>query len=104
MLTDLRQADRRKVLIAGGLILLLVGGWSVFGPYGALRYYRIASELDKILNENERLRQSNTALYQELTKLKTDQSYLDDVARRQFGLVRKNEIIYELPEKKKRHE
>ena len=104
MLANLSETDRKKVLLYSMLIITVVGAWAVFGPYGALKYYGVASELDEILAQNEQLREANTALRQEIDKLKKDPVYLEEVARRQFDLIKKNEVIYEFPEKKRRHE
>ena len=104
MLANLSETDRKKVLLYSVLIVTVVGAWSVFGPYGALKYYGVANELDEILTQNEQLRETNNALRQEINKLKKDPVYLEEVARRQFSLIKKNEVIYEFPEKKKRHE
>jgi cell division protein FtsB len=101
---NLSESDTKKVLLYSVLIVAVVGAWSVFGPYGALKYYGVAKELDEILAENEQLREANTALHEEINRLKNDPVYLEEVARRQFGLIKKNEVIYEFPEKKKRHE
>jgi cell division protein FtsB len=104
MLANLSETDRKKVLLYSVLIVTVVGTWAVFGPYGALKYYGVANELDEILARNEQLREANTALKQEIDKLKHDPVYLEEVARRQFDLIKKNEVIYEFPEKKRRHE
>jgi cell division protein FtsB len=104
MLANLSENDRKKVVLYSVLIVTVVGAWSIFGPYGALKYYGVANELNEISAQNEQLRETNTALRQEINKLKKDPVYLEEVARRQFGLIKKNEVIYEFPEKKKRHE
>jgi cell division protein FtsB len=104
MPANLSESDRKKVLLYSVRIVSVVGAWSIFGPYGALKYYWVANELDEILAQNEQLRETNTALRQEINKLKKDPVYLEEVARRQFGLIKKNEVIYEFPEKKKRPE
>jgi cell division protein FtsB len=33
--------------------------------------------------------------------LKTDRRYLESIARKDFGLVRSNEVIYQFPQEKK---
>jgi cell division protein FtsB len=104
MPANLSETDRKKMLLYSVLIVAVVGTWSVFGPYGALKYYEVANELNEILAQNEQLRETNTALQQEINKLKNDPVYLEEVAREEFGLIKKNEVIYEFPEKKKRHE
>jgi len=104
MLANLSETDRKKVLLYSVLIGTVVTAWSVFGPYGVLKYYGVTKELNEILAQNEQLREANTALKQEINKLKRDPVYLEKVAREQFGLIKKNEVVYEFPEKKKRHE
>lgn len=92
------------MLLYSALVALVVGAWSVFGPYGALKYYRVTKEKNEILAQNETLRKANADLRQEISKLKNNRVYLEELARRQFGLIKKNEVIYEFPVKKKRHE
>lgn len=104
MLVNLSEANRKKVLIYSMIIVAVIGIWSVFGPYGALKYYRVARELNEVLTQNENLREANNNLQQEIHQLKKDPIHLEKVARQQFGLIKKNEVIYEFPEKKKRHE
>ncbi|MFA7382992.1 MAG: septum formation initiator family protein [Desulfurivibrionaceae bacterium] len=103
MPANLSETNRKKILLYSVLIVTVVSAWSVFGPYGALKYFRVATELNEINVRNEQLRESNTALQQEINKLKKDRVYLEEVARRQFGFIKENEVIYEFPEKKKRH-
>lgn len=44
--------------------------------------------VDDLRAENERLRR-------EVEALKSDRRYLESIARKDFGLVRKNEVIYQ---------
>jgi cell division protein FtsB len=104
MPVNLSESDRNKVLLYSVLIISVVGAWSVFGPYGILKYYGVAREVNEILAQNEELREANTALRQEIDKLKNDTVYLEEVVRRQFGFIKKNQVIYEFPEKKKHRE
>jgi len=98
------QNDHKKILLSGLVLLLLTAAWVLFGPYGALKYHRITRELHAMETENERLRTDNETLRTEIAKLVKDPAYLAKVAREQFGLIRKNEVIYEFPEKKKKRE
>ncbi|MFZ5774839.1 MAG: FtsB family cell division protein [Thermodesulfobacteriota bacterium] len=104
MLANLPPHDRKMVIISSAVAIALALGWTVFGPYGALKYSQTALELHEVQNENERLRGDNEALQQEIKRLKSDPAYLEEVARQQFGLIKKNEVVFEFPEKKKRHE
>lgn len=103
MPANLSEANRKKVLLYCVFIITVIGAWSVFGTYGLLKYYWVAKELNEVLSQNEQLHEANSALQQEIHKLKKDPVYLEKMARQQFGLIKKNEVIYEFPEKKKRH-
>lgn len=96
------QSDRKKILILSSLIILLVGTWTVFGPFGMVKYLRVANELNQVLTRNSELARDNENLRKEIIKLKTDPAYLEEVARKQFGLIKKNEVVYEFEEKKKK--
>ena len=40
-------------------------------------------------------------LKREIVALKSDRRYLESIARKDFGLVRSNEVIYQFPQEKK---
>jgi cell division protein FtsB len=101
---SLPQSEQKKILLTAVLLLVLTGAWTVFGPYGALRYYRVSKELRLVEERNEQLRTANQTLRTEITKLTKDPAYLEKVAREEFGLIKKNEVVYEFPERKKKRE
>ena len=43
----------------------------------------------------------NEKLKREIVALKSDRRYLESIARKDFGLVRSNEVIYQFPQEKK---
>ena len=55
---------------------------------------RINARLSDTKAENEKLKL-------EIVALKTDRRYLESIARKDFGLVRSNEVIYQFPQEKK---
>ena len=85
------------ILVFCALIIL----WILFSPQtGVWQYYSTKEELHQLQIANEALRTENKALQVELDKLQNDKSYLEKVAREQFGLIKKNEIIYDFNKKK----
>jgi len=98
------QSEQKKILIAAVLLLVVTGAWTVFGPYGALRYYRVEKELRLVEEQNEQMRTDNQALRTEVGKLTKDPAYLEKIAREQFGFIKENEVVYEFPEKKRKRE
>jgi len=87
-------------LIPAGCIVFILF-FTVFGDRGLLRIHelkqdkaRIDSRLNDAKNENEKLKL-------DIVALKNDRRYLERIARKDFGLVRSNEVIYQFPQEKK---
>ncbi len=81
---------------AVGAIVVLLVLWVLFAPgSGYLHYKKAQRQLGAIEQENLRLQRDNEALRQEIGRLKTDEAYLEEVARKKHGLLKKNERVYE---------
>lgn len=92
-LPQLNPHERKKLLILSAVTFCFVTLWILFSPNGTLHFYTVQSELSKVDNENLSLRMENEALRVEITKLKTDSEYLEQVAREQ-GLLKRNEMVF----------
>jgi len=90
----------RKLYLITGTITLLVLLWLTLSPWGGISYLSLRRELAKLRGDNRELADNNRALEQEIDRLKNDRAYLEKVAREQYGLLKKNEIIYQDPPKK----
>jgi cell division protein FtsB len=77
--------------------------WLVFAPQsGVLALLQKRTKIKTLENKTLLLERSNKDLEQEINRLRTDPAYLEEVARREHGLLKKNEIIYDFsPQKKK---
>ncbi|HET97830.1 MAG TPA: septum formation initiator family protein [Desulfurivibrio alkaliphilus] len=76
------------------LLLALLALWMLLSPYGLWQYSKISRELASLKAENSRLEQENRDLLIEIEKLRNDPEYIEEVARRQHGLLKKNEMIF----------
>lgn len=94
------NARQRRIILPAALIALLCLLWLAFSPWGCYSYINLRHQLAELQAGNRELADSNRALEQEIDKLKNDKAYLEKVAREQYGLLRKNEIIYEYPSNK----
>ena len=90
---------RMYLIPAGGILFILF--FTVFGERGLLRIYHLTQEKQETQKRFEELKVENENLKREIEALKTDRRYLESIARKDFGLVRPNEIIYQFspPEK-----
>ena len=88
--------SRNGFWILAGIIVLLLVVWVLFAPGGGYLHYRNSKkELAAIQQKNAELEQNNAALRQEIERLKTDEAYLEKVAREKHGLLKKDERVYE---------
>jgi cell division protein FtsB len=86
-------------LIPAGVILFILF-FTIFGERGLLRIHHLNQEKEVMQKRASALQLENAQLKREIEALKSDRRYLESIARKDFGLVRKNEIIYQFPAKK----
>lgn len=92
------KKNRAGILLA--IVIVLACLYLLFSPQGIVRYIRQQKEMTSLRETNAALTLENTSLHQEITRLKSDPTYVEEVARSK-GFLKKNEIYYEFPEKKK---
>ena len=50
---------------------------------------------ERIAQENKALEERNKELQEEIQRLQTDDSYIEDIARQKYGMLKENESVYE---------
>jgi cell division protein FtsB len=92
---------QKKMYVIPGICLVFILFFTVFGDKGLLRIYELKQDKNKIEARLLDSRTDNDKLKREIVALKSDRRYLESIARKDFGLVRSNEIIYQVPQEKK---
>jgi len=92
--------EKKIYLIPAGCIIFILF-FTVFGDKGLLRIIELKQDKARIDNRLTDAKADNEKLKLELAALKTDRRYLESIARKDFGLVRSNEVIYQFPQEKK---
>ncbi|OGR29792.1 MAG: septum formation initiator [Desulfuromonadaceae bacterium GWB2_53_15] len=92
--------QKRMYFIPAGCIAFILF-FTVFGDKGLLRIYELKQDKSKIDSRLSETKVENEHLKREIMALKSDRRYLESIARKDFGLVRSNEIIYQFPQEKK---
>jgi cell division protein FtsB len=92
--------QRRIYLIPAGCIAFILF-FTVFGDKGLLRIFELKQDKTRIETRLTEARGENEKLKQDIVALKSDRRYLESIARKDFGLVRSNEVIYQFPQDKK---
>ena len=87
-------------LIPAGCIIFILF-FTVFGDKGLLRIIELKQDKTRVNSRLNDSKSENEKLKLEISALKTDRRYLESIARKGFGLVRSNEVIYQFPQEKK---
>jgi len=93
--------DRKTIQITAAAIILLILLWVVFSSHtGIVRFFQANREKEAVLTANKDLEEKNKQLQDEIDRLENDPATIEEVARKQFGLIKKNEIIYDFSNQK----
>ncbi len=93
---DIPEPSSRFPLWAG-LLLLLVLAAALFGERGILRGVQANREKAALEAEVRRIEAINLELRKEIESLRSDRRYLEGVARKELGLVKEDELVYQFP-------
>ncbi len=87
---------RKKNLLLLLLSLLLILGFlTFFGNKGILHLFRLQKELARIKEMNVKMEVENQKLREEVRRLQYEKRYIEEIARKELGLVKEGEIIYQ---------
>jgi cell division protein FtsB len=94
---NLKQGILISLAIIGMFLLLLI---AVFGDKGAADLMRLRQEKALVIKKSARLEKENQELMRTIDRLKNDLGFIEDVARRELGMVRKDEVILKIRKEK----
>lgn len=84
-------------ILVAVILLLQYPLW--FGNGGVVNLWRLEREIATQRGENSRLRERNAALEAEVVDLKTGLEAIEERARLELGMVKKDEAFYQIIEK-----
>lgn len=90
------RITRRTYLIPAGCLAFILF-FTVFGERGLLRIYEMRQEKQRIDDKVSELKTENDKLRTEIAALHNDRYHLERIARKDLGLVKPNEVIYQFP-------
>jgi len=93
--TGIRITRRTWLIPAACLAFILF--FTVFGERGLLRIYEMNREKQRIDQKVVDLRLENQKMRLSIEALRSDRHQLERIARKELGLVKPNEIIYQFP-------
>ena len=85
---------KQKTLIAFCILALFAMLlFSLFSDKGLSDFFALKSERDRLVHENIRLKEENDTLYRTIERLRNDPEYIESVARKELGMIKKDEVI-----------
>ena len=82
------------------LFLGLLVAWLGFGERGFIHLYRMDRERQTYLERINTLERENRELLDEIQRLRSDRDYVENLGRRELGLVKEDELMYRFGPKK----
>ena len=76
------------------IAILVMLFFTIFGERGLLHIHHLKQEQEEITKRLAGLQRENELLKREIEALRNDRQYLESLARREFGLVKPNEVVY----------
>jgi cell division protein FtsB len=78
------------------IVILSLFLFIIYGDNGLAELKMMKKSRDSMVWKNQIMIQKNLSLCRSIERLKSDAAYIENTARRELGMVGKNEIIYKL--------
>ena len=95
---------KKRLLLVMLLSLLILGSLTFFGEKGIFNLLHLRKEVVRIKERNSQLEEENQKLKEEIKRLQGDKRYIEEIARKELGMVKEGEIIYQFDTSPKRKE
>ena len=86
---------KKSLLLLILSLFLILGLLTFFGDKGILHLLRLQKELDRIKEGNRKTEEENRKLREEVKRLQNEKRYIEEIARKELGMVKEGEIIYQ---------
>ena len=89
------ERKRKRLLLLILISLLIFGILTFFGEKGIFHLFRLQKELTRVKEKNFKLEEENQKLREGVKRLQSDKRYIEEIARKELGMVKEGEIIYQ---------
>lgn len=88
------MTKRQRILISIAAVLLVsLFFFTIFSEHGLMDLNLLKKEKNTLVEKNEQLARENLSLSVEIDRLENDPKYIENVARRELGMIGKDELI-----------
>jgi len=101
----LKGLRKKRVLFLVLFLFLILGFFTFLGDKGIFHLLRLQKEVARIKETNVKMEEENRKLREEVTRLQREKRYIEEIARRELGMVKEGEVIYQFdsPDAKKQN-
>ncbi len=100
MASDLyHRARKHWALLVVGTLAAVAILFSLFGEVGVVNTWRMDRSQRRLAEENARLREDIGRLRAEVDRLRTNRAYIEEIARKELGLIGRKENVIVLDRK-----
>lgn len=82
------------------VLVLVMLGFALLGDRGVLRAMQSWQHREDLVAQLGSLHQEQQRLREEIRRLRDDRDYWEQLARKELGMVREGEIVYQFPAEK----
>ena len=94
------MSSKQKILLSLSILIIFsLLLFIIFGDNGLVDLDLLERERDGLIEKNDRITMNNLSLYREIDRLEHDSGYIEDVVRRELGLIAEGEVIFKLKNK-----
>jgi len=86
---------KKRILLFILFLFLILGFLTFFGDKGILHLLRLQKELVRIKEMNIKIEEENRKLREEVRRLQHEKRYIEEIARKELGMVKEGEVIYQ---------
>jgi cell division protein FtsB len=86
---------KKRILLFFLFLFLILGFLTFFGDNGILHLFRFQKELARIKEMNTKMEEENRKLREEVRRVQHEKRYIEEIARKELGMVKEGEIIYQ---------
>jgi cell division protein FtsB/cell division protein DivIC len=96
---------KKRILLFILILFLILGLFTFFGDKGILHLLHLQKDLVRIKEMNSKMEEENRKLREEVRRLQYEKRYIEEIARKELGMVKEGEIVYqfESPNDKKQN-
>jgi cell division protein FtsB len=94
---------KKIMLVLAIMTMCLMLLFIVLGENGLTDLYKLKIKKENLSKKTDELKKENISLYREIERLKNDPRYVEDVARKELGVIGKDEMIIKVKKERSKN-